>query len=152
MAAMGLTVEFLAVDGARTAPPPWPRPDTLAAPSAVIADPPIDENGTARTDDPAPAVAYIVPLDGVGGLGGAERPDGFGALIDAPWVLPELVDSSDVRQINAVASRVVMARAAELGSEARASPASMAPGRWSRPCCNPRKSSAPPSSSGTCRG
>jgi len=118
MATMGLTVEFVAVDGARTAPPPLaPRPDTLAAPSAVIADPPIDENGTARTDDPAPAVAYIVPLDGVGGLGGAERPDGFGALIDAPWVLPELVDSSDVRQINAVASRVVMARAAELGSE-----------------------------------
>ena len=115
MAPMGLTVDFVAADGARVAPPPLaPRPDALAGPSVVIPDPTSGENGAAPTGKSPPAVAYIVPLEG---SGRADRPDGAAALIDASWVLPGLIDAPDVMHINAVAGRVAMARAAELGSE-----------------------------------
>ena len=118
MSPMGLTVDFVAQDGARAAPPPLsPRPDTLPEPSLVTRES-ADANGAAPMDDSPPAVAYIVPLEGGGLLVGGDRPDGAGALIDSEWVMPELGDARDVTHINASAGRVAMARAAEFGSEA----------------------------------
>jgi SAM-dependent methyltransferase len=118
MAAMGLTVEFVDADGGRVAPPPLAqRPATLPAPSLVAAQPTTDEDGPAPRGVAPPAVAYIVPVDKALTAAGADRPDGAGALIDAAWVLPALLEAPDVAHINAVAGRVAMARAAELGSE-----------------------------------
>ncbi|MGI8839346.1 MAG: hypothetical protein ACR2F8_00940 [Caulobacteraceae bacterium] len=118
MAPIGLTVAFVTADGARVSPPPLaPRPDSLPEPSLVIAKATPDADGAAAAEDPTPAVAYIVPLEAGGELGGGERPDGAGALIDAVWAIPDLIGARDVTHVNASAGRVATARAAELGSE-----------------------------------
>ncbi len=118
MSPLGLTVDFVASDGARVTPPPLTaRPDTLPEPSLVVSRESADANGATLADDSPPAVAYIIPLEAGGALGSGDRPDGTGALIDAVWDLPELVDARDATHINVSAGRVAMARAAELGSE-----------------------------------
>jgi hypothetical protein len=119
MAPIGLTVEFVASDGARASPPLLgPRPDTLAAPSLVIDAPSTVEKADVPPGHASPAVAYIVPLDREAAVRVADRPDGAGALIDAGWVLHELVEALDVTRINNRAGAIAVARAAELGSEA----------------------------------
>ena len=118
MSAIGLTVNFVTSDGVGAEPPPLAqRPDSLPEPSLVILGSSTDTGGPARGEDSPPAVAYIIPLEEGDLLAGGDRPDANGALIDAVWDLPELVDARDATHINVSASRVAMARAAELGSE-----------------------------------
>lgn len=117
MAQMGLTVDFLAADGSRSAPPPLaPRPDLLPEPSLVGSSPSTEPLG--GNHELPPAVAYIVPMEGDVEVGGADWPDGGAALIDAAETLSELMEAPDVARINAEAGAVTMARAADLGSEA----------------------------------
>lgn len=119
MTPIGLTVEFVASDGSRAAPPLLPeRTPELPEPSLATASLSPDALHAGSGETLAP-VAYIVALESPAqGSGGAERPDGAGALIDASWLLPELIEALDVTRINADAGRVAMARSDDIGSEA----------------------------------
>ncbi|MBA3810072.1 MAG: hypothetical protein H0X27_00190 [Caulobacteraceae bacterium] len=118
MEPIGLTVDFMTPDGARTPPPPLaPRPVSLPAlsvvdPQRTTGEAPDRLGGAARS----PAVAYVVPLNATMSADADDTADE--AMIDAAAELPELMAARDVVKINLIASRVARARSAELGSVA----------------------------------
>ncbi|MEP6966519.1 MAG: hypothetical protein ABI906_00420 [Pseudomonadota bacterium] len=116
MEPIGLTVDFMTPDGARTPPPPLaPRPESLPAPSIVdpqkATEEALDRLGSGAR---SPAVAYVVPLNAA--TSGALDDTADQAFIDGAAALPDLMAARDVVKVNLIASRVARAQSAELGS------------------------------------